>query len=136
MIWKITKKEFLLNIMTFKFTVGTALCVALVLVLVPVLLEDYFIEAGGIIQKDEMKTYFRDEIYMKEYNVEANIGRIPNVLQYDRGKYVHINYLNIDIKALAEISSYAKKILKKQRRISVDKIYKSQKSQCRLHPAR
>jgi len=26
MIWKIAKKEFLLNLMTFKFAVGTMLC--------------------------------------------------------------------------------------------------------------
>ena len=41
MIWKIAKKEFLLNLMTFKFTIGTILCVVLVSVFVPVLAKDY-----------------------------------------------------------------------------------------------
>jgi ABC-type transport system involved in multi-copper enzyme maturation permease subunit len=41
MIWKIAKKEFLLNLMTFKFAVGTILCVVLMAVFVPVLAEDY-----------------------------------------------------------------------------------------------
>ena len=41
MIWKIAKKEFLLNLMTFKFAVGTVLCVVLVAVFVPVLADDY-----------------------------------------------------------------------------------------------
>ena len=41
MIWKIAKKEFLLNIMTFKFAVGTILCVVLIAVFVPVLADDY-----------------------------------------------------------------------------------------------
>jgi ABC-type transport system involved in multi-copper enzyme maturation permease subunit len=41
MIWKIAKKEFLLNLMTFKFAVGTILCVVLVAVFVPVLADDY-----------------------------------------------------------------------------------------------
>jgi len=41
MIWKITKKEFLLNLMTFKFTVGTILCVVLMSVFMPVLVNDY-----------------------------------------------------------------------------------------------
>jgi len=41
MIWKIAKKEFLLNLMTFKFAVGTILCVLLVCVFVPVLAKDY-----------------------------------------------------------------------------------------------
>ena len=41
MIWKIAKKEFLLNLMTFKFAVGTILCVVLMAVFMPVLLNDY-----------------------------------------------------------------------------------------------
>ena len=41
MIWKIAKKEFLLNLLTFKFAVGTILCVVLMAVFMPVLVNDY-----------------------------------------------------------------------------------------------
>jgi ABC-type transport system involved in multi-copper enzyme maturation permease subunit len=41
MVWKIAAKEFLLNLMTFKFVVGTILCIVLVAIFVPVLAEDY-----------------------------------------------------------------------------------------------
>ncbi len=41
MIWKIAKKEFLLNLMTFKFAAGTILCVVLMAVFMPVLVNDY-----------------------------------------------------------------------------------------------
>ena len=41
MIWKIIKKEFLLNLMTFKFAVGTIVCVVLTAVLMPALMNDY-----------------------------------------------------------------------------------------------
>jgi ABC-type transport system involved in multi-copper enzyme maturation permease subunit len=41
MILKIAKKEFLLNLMTFKFAVGTILCVVLMIVFMPVLVNDY-----------------------------------------------------------------------------------------------
>jgi ABC-type transport system involved in multi-copper enzyme maturation permease subunit len=41
MIWKIAKKEFLLNLMTFKFAAGTILCVVLIAVFMPVLVNDY-----------------------------------------------------------------------------------------------
>jgi ABC-type transport system involved in multi-copper enzyme maturation permease subunit len=40
-IWRIAKKEFLLSLMTFKFTVGTILCVVLMAVFMPVLVNDY-----------------------------------------------------------------------------------------------
>jgi len=41
MIWKIAKKEFLLNLMTFKFAVGAIVCVVLTAVFIPVLAADY-----------------------------------------------------------------------------------------------
>jgi ABC-type transport system involved in multi-copper enzyme maturation permease subunit len=41
MIWKIAKTELLLNIMTFKFAVGTIICVVLMAVFMPVLVNDY-----------------------------------------------------------------------------------------------
>jgi len=40
-IWRIAKKELLLNLMTFKFAVGTVLCVVLMVVFMPVLVNDY-----------------------------------------------------------------------------------------------
>ena len=41
MIWKIAKKEFLLNIMTLKFAVGAVTCVVLTAVFMPILAADY-----------------------------------------------------------------------------------------------
>ncbi len=41
MIWKIAKKEFLLNLMTFKFAVGAVACVLLTAVFMPILAADY-----------------------------------------------------------------------------------------------
>ena len=41
MIWKIACKEFLLNLMTFRFVVGVLLCVVLVGAFVPALIGDY-----------------------------------------------------------------------------------------------
>jgi ABC-type transport system involved in multi-copper enzyme maturation permease subunit len=41
MTWTITKKDFLLNLMTFKFAVGTIVCVVLTAVFMPVLVNDY-----------------------------------------------------------------------------------------------
>jgi len=40
-IWRIARKEFLLNVMTFKFAVGTLLCVVLMIVFMPVLVNEY-----------------------------------------------------------------------------------------------
>ena len=41
MIWKIAKKEFLLNLMTFKFAVGTMLSMVLMAVFVPIMVKAY-----------------------------------------------------------------------------------------------
>ncbi len=54
MIWKIAKKEFLLNLMTFKFAVGTTLCVVLVAIFVPILGKAYY---------ERLKTYNQNVAY-------------------------------------------------------------------------
>ena len=41
MIWAIAKKEILLNLMTFKFAVGTIVFVALTAVFTPIMAKDY-----------------------------------------------------------------------------------------------
>jgi len=41
MIWRIAQKEFLLNLMTFKFAVGTTVCIVLTAVFMPILAADY-----------------------------------------------------------------------------------------------
>ena len=41
MIWKLAKKDLLLYLMTFKFAVGTIVCVLLTVALMPALVHDY-----------------------------------------------------------------------------------------------
>jgi ABC-type transport system involved in multi-copper enzyme maturation permease subunit len=79
MIWKIAKKEFLLNLMTFKFAVGTIVCVVLMAVFMPVLVNDY---------QQRLKNYNENvaanESELRKVKVYKNITptvyRPPNVL--------------------------------------------------------
>ena len=79
MIWKIAKKEFLLNLMTFKFAVGAIACVALTVVFMPVLVADYqnrletynMNVAGNEAELREAKVY---------KNIKHTIYRSPAVL--------------------------------------------------------
>ncbi len=79
MIWKIAKKEFLLNLMTFKFTVGTILCVILVSVFVPVLAKDY---QRRLKEYNENITANEAELrkVMVYKNILPTVYRPPNVL--------------------------------------------------------
>jgi ABC-type transport system involved in multi-copper enzyme maturation permease subunit len=65
MIWKIAKKEFLLNLMTFKFAVGAVACVFLTVVFMPILAADY-----------------RQRLEMYNRNVADNEGELRNVIVY------------------------------------------------------
>lgn len=65
MIWKIAKKEFLLNLMTFKFAVGTILSMILVAVFVPILAKAY---------QERLKVY--------NENVAYNEGELRKVVVY------------------------------------------------------
>jgi len=65
MIWKIAKKEFLLNLMTFKFAVGAVACIVLTAVFMPILAADY---------RQRLETY--------NGNVADNEAEIRNVIVY------------------------------------------------------
>jgi len=79
MIWKIAKKEFLQNLMTFKFAVGTILCVVLMAVFMPVLIRDY---------QERLKNYNENVVAneselrkVKIYkNIMPTVYRRPNLL--------------------------------------------------------
>jgi len=65
MIWKIAKKEFLLNLMTFKFTVATIVSIVLTVIFVPILAKDY---------QQRLKTYHD--------NITGNEAKIQKVKVY------------------------------------------------------
>ena len=65
MIWKIAKKEFLLNLMTFKFAVGAVACIVLTAVFMPILAADY-----------------RQRLEMYGRNVATNETELRNVKVY------------------------------------------------------
>ena len=105
MIWIIAKKEFLLNLMTFKFAVGTILCVVLMAVFMPVLVGDYQQRL-----KDYNENISANEAELRKVHVYKNIMptiyRPPNVLsvfstgldkQLDNSEKVNIQGLS-DIK--------------------------------------
>jgi ABC-type transport system involved in multi-copper enzyme maturation permease subunit len=79
MIWKIAKKEFLLNLMTFKFAVGTILSMVLMAVFVPILAKAY---------QERLKVYNENVAYNEGElrkvtvykNITPTIYRPPSVL--------------------------------------------------------
>jgi ABC-type transport system involved in multi-copper enzyme maturation permease subunit len=79
MIWKIAKKEFLLNLMTFKFAVGTILSMVLICVFVPILAMAY---------QERLKIYNENITYNEAElrkvtvykNITPTIYRPPSVL--------------------------------------------------------
>jgi len=79
MIWKIAKKEFLLNLMTFKFAVGTILSMVLMAVFVPILAKAY---------QERLKVYNENLAYNEGElrkvvvykNITPTIYRPPSVL--------------------------------------------------------
>lgn len=79
MIWRIAKKEFLLNLMTFKFAVGAILSIALICVFVPILAVAY---------QERLKVYNENVAYNEAElrkvvvykNITPTIYRPPSVL--------------------------------------------------------
>jgi len=108
MIWKIAKKEFLLNLMTFKFAVGTIVCMVLTAVFIPILAKDY---------QQKLRTYndnvARNEAELRKVKVYKNITptiyRPPSVLSvFSEGLEKQIaNSAKIEYDRIPEISAAA-----------------------------
>ncbi len=108
MIWKIAKKEFLLNLMTFKFAVGTVVSIVLTIMFVPILAKDYH---------QRLKTYHdnitRNEAEMEKVKVYKNITptiyRPPSVLSVFSGGLEKqlADSATIELDKLPEISAAA-----------------------------
>jgi len=108
MIWKIAKKEFLLNVITFKFAVGTIVCVVLTAIFVPILAKDY---------QQRLRTYHenvtRNEAELGEVivymNITPTIFRMPSVLSvFSEGLEKRVGEsVTIELDKVPEISSAA-----------------------------
>jgi len=106
MIWKIAKKEFLLNLMTFKFAVGTILCVVLMAVFMPILAKAY---------QQRLKTcndnVARNEAELRKVKVYKNITptiyRPPSALSvFSEGLEKQLGTsAKIELGAVSEIST-------------------------------
>lgn len=81
MIWKIAKKDLLVNLMTFKFAAGTIVCVVLTAVLVPGLINDYRLRLNGYnsnVAGDEAE--LREAKVYDNITVNHRVYRPPTVL--------------------------------------------------------
>ena len=110
MIWKIAKKEFLLNLMTFKFAVGTILCVVLMAVFMPVLVNDYQHRLEHY--NKEVATNEAELRKVRVYkNIMPTIYRPPRVLSvFSQGLEKQLgNSAKIELDKVPEISAAAAK---------------------------
>jgi ABC-type transport system involved in multi-copper enzyme maturation permease subunit len=79
MTWKIARKEFLLSLMTFKFAVGTTVCVVLMVVFMPGLVNDYeerLANYNGNVAANEAE-FQKVRVYN---NLTPTVYRAPTVL--------------------------------------------------------
>ncbi|MFB0554319.1 MAG: ABC transporter permease [Phycisphaerae bacterium] len=106
MIWKIAKKELLLNLVTFKFTVGTILCVVLMAVFTFILLKDYQqrLEYYNQAVADDAAELRKARVYK---NIRPIIYRRPEVLSiFSEGLEKRLgNSVKIDLENVPEIKS-------------------------------
>lgn len=84
MIWKIAKKEFLLNVMTFKFVVAVVVSIALTTVFTPMLAKDYQQRLSAY--RDSVTRNEAELQKVKVYkNITPTVYRPPSVLSIFSG---------------------------------------------------
>jgi len=92
-------------------------------------LEEFIKEKATWISKSEIKDYGINKLFLSE-NIFNN--SIPNIIHYDRGKYIHIDNVQVEAIDLLPIVNYIRSQLEKNEHISIEKIFKDKKVTCKL----
>jgi ABC-type transport system involved in multi-copper enzyme maturation permease subunit len=108
MVWKIARKDFLLNVMTFKFAVATAACVVLAAVFTPILAKEYEQRLGAY--RDNVARNAAELRKVKVYmNIVPTVFRPPSVLSvFSEGREKRIGDSSaIELDGIPEIRAAA-----------------------------
>ena len=97
---------------------------------VPIKIENYILEYGEPISREELNKYAVDELYLKDYSLNQYLSSNPHIINYDRGYYIHIENLNINYHILNKIKDYISSKLRKQNKISINSIFKNKIVDC------
>lgn len=96
-------------------------------------LEEYALEQDGVVTLDQLKKYAIEKLCVNEAVFMVNhLVNIPNLLRLDRGIYIHLNNIDIDVKKISPIIEHLRNLLENNRHISVIRLFNEKKISCRL----
>jgi len=97
---------------------------------VSIALEQYVLEAGGLVSSRELKSYAVNDLCIAEQRVPVHLSNIPNVVQAGRGCYIHVENVKLDHSKLAAVISHAANMLSADGHVSVEKLYLDRQVSC------
>jgi hypothetical protein len=95
-------------------------------------IDQFLQDFGGPVSYDELKSYVLERLYLKDFQFEQIKYELPNTIRTDDGSFLHIDCLEIDVKKFNEIVAYVRKIVSKEKHVSVARIFDDKKISCKI----
>ena len=98
---------------------------------VSIALEQYALDAGGLVSFKEMKTYAIEELCIAEQMFAIHIYNVPNLIRAGKGQYIHVENLKLDRGRLETVLGHATNLLSSEGHVSVEKVYSDKQISCK-----
>jgi hypothetical protein len=99
---------------------------------ITMIMEDFIKDASGLVSYEEIKDFAVNTVHLKEIMLAQYLKFTPNVVRFERGMYIHTDYLRINEKELWGIINFTKKILSTEKHVSVKKVFDDKRVECKI----
>ncbi len=97
---------------------------------IPLVIEEFIKDSNVPVFFADFRKYAVDTLHLKEFMLNQYLSRVPNIIN-TKGTYIHTDNLKIKKQELAEIITYVKSILAKEKHVSVHKVFKDKRVSCK-----
>ncbi len=98
---------------------------------VPLAVEEFLRDAGGKVSHIELKEFWIDKVFLKDFQFNQFSQKVPNVIRTINWDYIHLDNFKIDKVSMLPLIQYTMETLTKEEHCSVDKIYHDKRVTCK-----
>jgi len=95
-------------------------------------IEQYIYEANAEVKYQDLKNIVLNKLGFKDFQWANLIYNSPNIIRTNNNSFIHVDNINIDKNILSEIVSYTLKVVKREKHISVNKIFNEKIITCKM----
>lgn len=97
---------------------------------VNIALEQYILDAGGLITLQDIKAYAVNDLCIAEQMFSIHFSNTPNIARAGRGSYIHIENLKLGHGNLSALATYAAELASVAGHVSINKVFSDKQISC------